>query len=141
MQEAYCKRGAKDSFGENQIARRGDKQEQIFFKKMDTLILLEFERGIPGVIDMRYLMFLQELAKGGPMMGGSTEDAEVRQDLNVEPKSNYSAKNAVNPLEKKKPVNSKVRRTISLNESFFARKEDLFACFTDPGRLKAFTGR
>ena len=105
-----------------------------------TLILLEFERGAPRIIGTDCSILLQELAKGGPM-GGSTEGAEVKHDSNVEPKNDSSVKNTVSSIEREKTVNNKVRRTITLDESFFARKEDLFACFTDPGRLKAFTGR
>lgn len=80
--------------------------------------------------------FVQELRAGGPLKGEGTVggQGEVHQSASMGAITPPSV--VPSAVEREKTGG----RTIEITETFYASSRDLYECFTDPSRMRAYTG-
>ncbi|KAK9811156.1 hypothetical protein WJX73_007263 [Symbiochloris irregularis] len=91
--------------------------------------------------------YVQEVKAGGPLKQGSADSqaAPQQKPSATAPKdppkaaAAATAAQAQQPRPKQQPKAKAGLQTITLTERFYARPRDLYQCFTDVGRVQAFT--
>lgn len=86
--------------------------------------------------------FVKELRAGGPLtgaQGNGTSDQVAHAAAAVEQPGKQSHASKEGNLPQLAKTKSK-GRSIEIVEKFYASSKDIYDCFTDPGRMKAYTG-
>lgn len=81
--------------------------------------------------------FVKELRAGGPLIGAQGDGKEHVGAQGAPVVNQHATQQEIAPEpQKTKPKG----RSIEIVEKFYASSKDIYDCFTDPGRIKAYTG-
>lgn len=85
-------------------------------------------------------IFVKDLWAGGPRMGGATAAGPPADAAPAAEATPSSAQPATSTAAAANGTKKSAPRTIEITENFYASAKDIYDCFTDAARVKAYTG-
>lgn len=114
-------------------------QSDTIAEKVRQLVI---KKGRP-IIQEKVAIFVRELRAGGPLKKNSTDSTESQPSSSIQaPQQDPSPAldTAGTDAAKDTKPESSSSRSITITENFFASSRDLYECFTETARVRAYTG-